>query len=146
MSTGGQRAPEARHSLLKPPLTLERPIGIIRAIPGKNLRVRLTMSKRVGLVVLASVVALLGTAHQVWAQQPQINPDVYSQLQFRYIGPVGNRATTVAGVAGSPYIYYVGAASGGIFKSTDGGLHWDPVVDSQPVSSIGSLAVSARDP
>jgi photosystem II stability/assembly factor-like uncharacterized protein len=104
------------------------------------------MSKRVGLVVLASVVALLGAAPQVWAQQPQINPDVYSQLQFRYIGPVGNRATSVAGVPGSPYIYYVGAASGGIFKSTDGGLHWDPVFDAQPVSSIGSLAVSSSDP
>src|SRR6266436_4069992 len=121
-------------------------MGIIRAIPGKNLRVRLTMSKRVGRVVLASVVALLGATHHVWAQQPQINPDVYSQLQFRYIGPVGNRATSVAGVPSSPYIYYVGAASGGIFKSTDGGLHWDPVFDAQPVSSIGSLAVAASDP
>src|ERR1700719_3147935 len=104
------------------------------------------MSKRVGRVVLASVVVILGAAYCVWAQQPQINPDVYSQLQFRYIGPVGNRATAVAGVPGSPYVYYVGAASGGIFKSTDGGLHWDPIFDSQPVSSIGSLAVAASDP
>jgi photosystem II stability/assembly factor-like uncharacterized protein len=104
------------------------------------------MSKRVGFSILSSVVAFLGVAYQVRAQQPQINPDVYSQLQFRYIGPVGNRATAVAGVPGSPYIYYVGAASGGIFKSTDGGLHWDPIFDSQPVSSIGSLAVAASDP
>jgi photosystem II stability/assembly factor-like uncharacterized protein len=104
------------------------------------------MSKHVGFSILASVVAFLGAILQVRAQQPQINPDVYSQLQFRYIGPVGNRATAVAGVPGSPYIYYVGAASGGIFKSTDGGLHWDPVFDSQPVSSIGSLAVAASDP
>ena len=104
------------------------------------------MSKRVGRVVLASVVGLLSATYQVWAQQPQINPDVYSQLQVRYLGPVGNRATAVAGVPGSPHVYYVGAASGGIFKSTDGGLHWDPVFDSQAVSSIGSLAVAASDP
>jgi photosystem II stability/assembly factor-like uncharacterized protein len=81
----------------------------------------------------------------VQAQQPQANSDTYSQLQFRYIGPVGNRTTAVAGVPGQPYVYYVGAASGGIFKSTDGGIHWDPIFDSQPVSSIGSLAVAASD-
>ena len=104
------------------------------------------MSKRVAFSILTLVVAFLSATDQTRAQQPQINPDVYSQLQFRYIGPVGNRATAVAGVPGSPYIYYVGAASGGIFKSTDGGLHWDPVFDSQPVSSIGSLAVAASDP
>jgi photosystem II stability/assembly factor-like uncharacterized protein len=82
----------------------------------------------------------------VRAQQPQANSDTYSQLQFRYIGPVGNRATAVAGVPGQPYVYYVGAASGGIFKSTDGGIHWEPIFDSQLVSSIGSLAVAASDP
>jgi photosystem II stability/assembly factor-like uncharacterized protein len=48
-------------------------------------------------------------------------------------------------VPGNPHIYYVGAASGGIFKSTDGGIHWDPIFDSQTVSSIGSLAVAASD-
>jgi photosystem II stability/assembly factor-like uncharacterized protein len=59
---------------------------------------------------------------------------------------VGNRATAVASVPGNPQLYYVGAASGGIFKSTDGGIHWDPIFDSQTVSSIGSLAVAASDP
>jgi hypothetical protein len=41
---------------------------------------------------------------------------------------------------------FAGAASGGIFKSTDGGIHWDPIFDSEPVASIGSLAVAASDP
>jgi photosystem II stability/assembly factor-like uncharacterized protein len=52
----------------------------------------------------------------------------------------------VAGIPGNANIYYVGAASGGIFKSTDGGVHWDPIFDSEPVSSIGSLVVAASDP
>ncbi len=77
--------------------------------------------------------------------QPAIKPDVYDQLKYRYIGPEGNRATSVAGVPGKPNIWYVGAASGGIFKSTDGGIHWDAIFDSQPVASIGSLAVAASD-
>jgi len=80
------------------------------------------------------------------AQQAQISPDVYNEMKFRYIGPVGNRATAVVGIPGNPGVYYVGAASGGIFKSTDGGIHWDPIFDDQPVSSIGSLAIAASDP
>jgi len=82
----------------------------------------------------------------VRAQQSPISPDAYNEMKFRYIGPVGNRATAVAGIPGNPGVYYVGAASGGIFKSTDGGIHWDPIFDDQPVSSIGSLAVAAGDP
>jgi photosystem II stability/assembly factor-like uncharacterized protein len=103
------------------------------------------MTKRACLVLFVGMVLLLGAVPMVRAQQAQGNTDTYSQLQFRYIGPVGNRTTAVAGVPGQPYVYYVGAASGGIFKSTDGGIHWDPIFDSQPVSSIGSLAVAASD-
>ena len=73
-----------------------------------------------------------------------VNSDVYSQLKFRYIGPVGNRADAVAGVPGNPNIYYVGAASGGIFKTTDGGIHWDPIFDSEPVSSIAAYSTISR--
>ncbi|MGC2232848.1 MAG: hypothetical protein WBA09_15220, partial [Candidatus Acidiferrum sp.] len=104
------------------------------------------MTKRACLFVLASILAVLVVPYFVRAQQPAIQPDLYSHLEFRYIGPVGNRTTAVAGVAGSPYLYYVGTASGGIFKTTDGGTHWEPVFDSEPVSSIGSLAVAASDP
>jgi photosystem II stability/assembly factor-like uncharacterized protein len=103
------------------------------------------MAKRACLVLFVGTVLLISAAPLLLAQQAQTNSDVYSQLQFRYIGPVGNRTTAVAGVAGQPYVYYVGAASGGIFKTTDGGIHWDPIFDSQQVSSIGSLAVAGSD-
>ena len=102
------------------------------------------MMKRVCLVSLGAI-ATLCAAGFARAQQTQISPDVYNEMKFRYIGPVGNRATAVAGIPGNPNVYYVGAASGGIFKSTDGGIHWDPIFDEQPVSSIGSLAVAASD-
>jgi photosystem II stability/assembly factor-like uncharacterized protein len=96
--------------------------------------------------VMIVVAVLLAAPCLLQAQQPPISPDVFGQLKYRYIGPEGNRATSVAGVPGSPNIWYVGAASGGIFKSTDGGIHWDPIFDSEPVASIGSLAVAASDP
>jgi len=75
------------------------------------------------------------------AQQPQ------GALRFRFVGPaVGNRVAAIAGVPGDPTIYYAGAASGGVWKSVDGGENWAPVFDSQPVAAIGTLAVSPSNP
>jgi photosystem II stability/assembly factor-like uncharacterized protein len=70
----------------------------------------------------------------------------FAALAFRYIGPVGNRMSAVAGVPGDPLVYYAGAASGGIFKTVDGGATWHPIFDDQPVASIGSLAVAPGHP
>ena len=74
-----------------------------------------------------------------------VDTTVYSRLRWRHVGPEGNRVTSVAGVSGDPNVYYAGAASGGIFKTTDGGIHWTAISDSMPVSSIGSLAVAPSD-
>src|SRR5712672_3694495 len=128
-----------RHRLYHPP----GPISI----PSE----RFTMSKCAKFVVLkytATIVmlTLLVAPGMLQAQQPPISPDIYGQIKYRYIGPEGNRATSVAGVPGKPNIWYVGAASGGVFKSTDGGIHWGAIFDSEAVASIGSLAVAASDP
>src|SRR5258706_5239201 len=65
---------------------------------------------------------------------------------FRFVGPVvGNRVASIAGVPGDPSIYYAGAASGGVWKTTDGGLHWAPISDAMPVAAIGALAVAPSD-
>ena len=69
-----------------------------------------------------------------------------ADLKFRHIGPVGNRIISVTGVAGDPMTYYVGAASGGIWKTIDGGLNWSPVFDKQAVHSIGALALAPSEP
>jgi len=104
------------------------------------------MSKRIAVFFSAFAAFLAFGVSAILAQSSQPDPKVYSQFHFRYLGSVGNRADSVAGVPGNPAIWYVGAASGGIFKSTDGGIHWDPIFDAEPVSSIGSLAVAAADP
>ena len=68
-------------------------------------------------------------------------------LSFRFMGPaVGNRIASVAGIPGDPTTYYAGAASGGVWKSTDSGAHWNPIFDSQPAQAIGALAVSPANP
>ena len=106
------------------------------------------MSKRVALLASIAVVLSLASASFLFAQRTRGNNTSapFGQLRFRYIGPVGNRTIAVAGVPGDPNIYYVGAASGGIFKTIDGGIHWDPIFDSQDVSSVGAIAVAATDP
>jgi len=53
---------------------------------------------------------------------------------------------SIAGVPGDPSTYYAGAASGGVWKTTDGGNRWDPIFDKQPVAAIGAIAVAPSDP
>ncbi len=67
-------------------------------------------------------------------------------LKWRHVGPEGNRVTSVTGVTGDRTTYYAGAASGGLWKTSDGGTTWKPVFEEQPVSSVGSLAVAPSDP
>jgi photosystem II stability/assembly factor-like uncharacterized protein len=83
---------------------------------------------------------------QAAAPAAQVSQGPFGDLRFRYIGPVGNRVSAVTGVPGNPLIYYAGAASGGIFKTSDAGATWLPIFDGEPVSSIGSLAVAPSDP
>jgi len=96
---------------------------------------------------VAAVIAFLPfTIHAQAQSAPGIGTDLYSQLHWRTIGPEGNRFSAAVGVPGDPHTYYVGAASGGIWKTTDGGVNWEPIFDGQPVQSIGSLAVAKSDP
>lgn len=64
-------------------------------------------------------------------------------LTFRSIGPSvsGGRIGEVAGTDADPMLYYAGAAGGGVWKSSDGGVHWEPVFDAQDVAPIGAVAI-----
>ncbi|MBW8874872.1 MAG: glycosyl hydrolase [Acidobacteria bacterium] len=68
-------------------------------------------------------------------------------IKYRLLGPAwGGRVARVTGVPGDPGVYYAATASGGVWKSVDGGASFSPVFDDQPVSSMGSVAVAASDP
>ncbi len=93
---------------------------------------------RIFVIVAALSVCVIALA----AQNGAPAADLYQSLPFRFIGPTGNRVVAVAGVPGDPSIIYAGAASGGLFKTTDAGLHWQPLFDNQDVASIGAIAVA----
>ena len=67
-------------------------------------------------------------------------------LSYRLVGPpAGGRVCRVAGVPGDPLTYYAATASGGIWKSVDGGVRWKPVADGLTTSTFGSIAVAPSD-
>ena len=75
--------------------------------------------------------------------QGQRTDSLFSALTARAIGPSGTsgRVAALAAVGDHPDVIYVGAATGGVWKSTDAGYTWAPVFDDQPASSIGAVAV-----
>ncbi len=96
--------------------------------------------QKVPFLLLAFLLFLGVNPFGAWAQK--VSKDQLKQLKFRFVGPVGNRTISVAGIPGDPLTYYVGAASGGIWKTVDGGLHWKSLFNDKPVSSVGALAIA----
>ncbi|HKG47076.1 MAG TPA: hypothetical protein VKB02_10130 [Pyrinomonadaceae bacterium] len=76
-------------------------------------------------------------------------PDLLKALQYRSIGPYrGGRSAAVTGVPSQPFVYYYGATGGGVWKTTDGGINWEPVSDGSVfgTGSVGAIAVADSDP
>ncbi len=98
------------------------------------------------LLLVVPTLALGQSTRAAAASAAPLDSSALLNLKWRHVGPEGNRVTSVSGVIGDRTTYYAGAASGGLWKTTDAGTTWKPVFEEQPVSSIGSLAVSASDP
>ncbi|HEV7703021.1 MAG TPA: hypothetical protein VGO46_01970, partial [Gemmatimonadaceae bacterium] len=73
--------------------------------------------------------------------------NLLSGFQWRMLGPFrGGRVAAATGVPGRVNEFYFGAVNGGVWKSIDAGRVWEPVFDSQPVASIGAIAVAPSAP
>jgi photosystem II stability/assembly factor-like uncharacterized protein len=89
----------------------------------------------------------IALAYPLVQAQASYSPSLYSGLSWRMLGPFrGGRVDAVSGVPGRPNEFYFGAVNGGVWKTIDGGRVWRPVFDSQPVASIGALAVAPSAP
>ena len=77
-----------------------------------------------------------------------VDPGFFKGLHYRLVGPSrGGRVTTVTGVPSQPKTFYMGVASGGLFRTTDAGMSWIPITDGKiPLGSTGCVAVADSDP
>jgi hypothetical protein len=77
-----------------------------------------------------------------------VDMDKLSGMEARSIGPAGmsGRVTAIDARVDEPDIIYAGTASGGLWRSNDGGIHWTPIFDDQPATSIGAVAVAPNNP
>jgi photosystem II stability/assembly factor-like uncharacterized protein len=77
-----------------------------------------------------------------------VDSSLFRGMSYRLAGSArGGRVTTVTGVPSEPRTFFMGVASGGLFKTTDGGTTWTPISDGKiPVGSMGSIAVADNDP
>src|SRR5690242_7212704 len=99
---------------------------------------------------LALALALAFQLPTLFAAAPAraaVNESLFGALQWRNIGPPrGGRAITVAGVPSEPDTFYFGAVGGGEWVTHNAGRTWSPIFDSEPVASIGAIAVAPSDP
>ena len=102
---------------------------------------------RIPIAGLVSALFLTGVGY---TQAPSTGgaPPVRLNLEWRAVGPAmfAGRVADVAGVPGKPDILYVGTASSGLYKSTNGGITFDPVFESGNTLSIGAIAVQPDNP
>ena len=78
----------------------------------------------------------------------QLDSTFLTRMEARSIGPTGmsGRVGAIDAVEADPDIVYVGAATGGLWKSVNGGVTWTPLTDSLPAASIGAIAIYQPNP
>ncbi len=93
------------------------------------------------------VLSVLLTAQTVASAQ-QLDPELIKNLNIRNVGPanMSGRITAIDVERKDPKTMYVGAASGGVWKSKNGGTAWEPIFDAQPTQNIGALAIDQGNP
>ncbi len=92
------------------------------------------------------ILILLVITSSLFAQE--FSMEILKDVKPRNIGPGGmsGRVTAIDVVTSNPDVMYVGTASGGLWKSTSGGIKWNPVFDNEATASIGAVAIQQSNP
>ncbi|HXM50005.1 MAG TPA: hypothetical protein VN956_19345 [Pyrinomonadaceae bacterium] len=117
----------------------------------KSFRASCLPSFLIGLTITALCVGSINAQRRPTSSPPdasQNRPDPLKVLQWRSIGPFrGGRSTAVTGVASQPMVFYFGGTGGGVWKTTDGGINWEPITDGSVfgTGSVGAIGLSDSD-
>src|SRR5215475_7614863 len=106
--------------------------------------------RRIHSIFMRLLLIILALALSAAAQTSDLRvaPQLLGGLQWRSIGPAmfGGRVADVAGVPGNPNLLFVGHSSGGLFKSTNGGVTFESIFNDGNTLSIGAIAVAPDNP
>src|SRR6266850_1867015 len=99
-------------------------------------------------LVFSLVIISLFIPARIEAQQKKYDQSLLKGLQWRSIGPFrGGRSTAVAGVTSQQNVFYFGSTGGGVWKTNDGGINWEPISDDYfKTGSVGAIGISESDP
>ncbi|MEO8727239.1 MAG: hypothetical protein ABI383_14080 [Acidobacteriaceae bacterium] len=104
----------------------------------------LLLTRKLWIAALLAGLEIFFLAPRSLAQQ--LSPSLYQGMRWRQIGPFrAGRVSAVSGIPGDPATYYMGTPGGGLWKTTDGGMIWNPIFDQENVASIGSVAAAPSD-
>ncbi|HSR50226.1 MAG TPA: glycosyl hydrolase, partial [Acidobacteriota bacterium] len=89
-----------------------------------------------------------GQEKQAEEEKSRLNPSTFSGLKLRSIGPAvtGGRIGAIAVHPHKRHVYYLGVASGGVWKTENNGATWTPIFDGQGSYSIGEVALDPSNP
>ena len=114
-------------------------VALLWLVPDRRIEAQFRSVLLLGLAAVALAPAV--------ARAQTIPPRTYGALRWRLIGPHrGGRVLAVAGVPGDPATFYFGAVDGGVWRTRNAGVTWEPLFDTQPIASIGALALAPSDP
>lgn len=95
-----------------------------------------------------SFIALVLMVATAYSTAQKVDMSIFDGIKPRNIGPAGmsGRVTAIAVDPVNTEVFYIGTASGGLWKTTSGGIRFEPVFDNQEVASIGALAIDPLRP
>ena len=116
----------------------------------RNIRHRLQLRSKPGFLNLV-LLTIFAASMSIIAQDKspaKVDETVLKNLRWRSIGPsiMGGRIDDIAVVESNPNIFYVGAATGGVWKTVNNGTTFEAIFDEQGSTSIGDIAIAPSDP
>jgi photosystem II stability/assembly factor-like uncharacterized protein len=99
------------------------------------------------VVVIIALAAFSSLLAPTSALAQPVPANLYDGMRWRLLGPYrGGRVEAATGIPGDPLTYYFGAVTGGVWKTTNGGIAWTPVSDDQHIFAVGTITVAPSNP
>ncbi|MGH7445569.1 MAG: WD40/YVTN/BNR-like repeat-containing protein, partial [Longimicrobiales bacterium] len=138
----------ARRPVTAPSMGRTRTTLVALAWPGRRPGRLLAALCALLLLVPAASAQMVASPSRSPARAPApLTPEAVADLRLREIGPanMSGRIVDVAVNERNPYVFYVASATGGVWKTTNNGVTYEPVFENQGTHSVGAIALHPQD-